>query len=100
MKATKDYSVLAYIAKTCGFLTVKVPRVKGSKNEEIDLVENYQDSTTKALRCLREFFNQPTQENYNKIDSALFEVMQESAGAQKFVKKNFFGSIGNGVIRW
>lgn len=93
MKATKDYSVLAYIAKTCGFLTVKVPRVKGGKNEEIDLVENYQDTTTKALRCLREFFNQPTQENYNKIDNALYEVMQESAGAQKFVKKSFSGQL-------
>jgi len=93
MKATKDYSVLTHIAKLCGFLLVRVPRVKGSKKEEIDLVEQYQDSTSKAMRCLREFFNQPTQANYDKIDSALYEVMQESAGAQKYVKKSFSGQL-------
>jgi len=93
MKATKDYSVLKHIAKTCGFLLVKVPRVTGAKKEEIDVVEQYQDCTTKALRCLREFFNEPTQDNFDKIDSALYEVMQESATTQKYVKKSFSGQL-------
>ncbi|MCU7494730.1 MAG: hypothetical protein HF314_12185 [Ignavibacteria bacterium] len=93
MKSTNDYSLLEHISKICGFLLVRVPKVKPSKGTTIDIVDNYQESTTKALRALKEFFNSPDKDKYLAVDQALQEVMERSASAQKYCKKNFEGQF-------
>ena len=55
MKATKNFSILKYIAQMCGFILVKIPRVKNSKKDELELVDSYQTSTLNSLKLLKDF---------------------------------------------
>lgn len=67
MKATKNFELLTHIARICGFLVVKIPKVSANKGTEIDLVDNYQDATTKACRSLKSFFKNQPQKNWKKL---------------------------------
>lgn len=93
VKATKDNSILEHLAYLNGFILVKVPRYKNSKADEIDLVDEYQDVTTKALRALKEFLNKPDADNYENVQKALQKVMSKSATAQGYVGKRMAGQI-------
>jgi hypothetical protein len=93
MNSTKNYSVLKHLAKICGFIMIKVPRVAISKGDDIDLVSDYQESTNNAVRFLSKFLKNPTQESYEAADHALQEVMERSASAQKYVDKSYKGQL-------
>ncbi|MHC1736859.1 MAG: phage regulatory CII family protein [Ignavibacteriaceae bacterium] len=93
IRATKDNSILEHLAMLNGFILVKVPKYKNSKVDEIDMVDEYQEATTKALRSLREFLNKPDARNYELVEAALREVMSRSASAQRYVDKRMAGQI-------
>lgn len=93
MKATGNYAILEQIANICGFLLVKEPRVKVPKIESIELVSNYQEVTTLAVRQLKKFLDKPTQENYTEVINTLQVVMTKSAEAKKYCNKHFEGQM-------
>jgi hypothetical protein len=93
MKSTGNYSILEQIANICGFLLVKEPRIKTPKSEAIDLINDYQDITTTAVRKLKKFLDKPTQSNYEEVIEALNSVMTRSAEAKKYCNKHFEGQM-------
>lgn len=93
MKTTKNYSILKHLARLCGFILVKEPRFKGHRGDEIDLVDAYQELTTKAVRHLKEFLSKPTFENYHQTIESLNAVMEKSAQARKYADKKARGQL-------
>lgn len=93
VKATKDNSILEHLASLNGCILVKVPHYINSKSDEIDMVDEYQDATTKALRALKEFLNKPDAVHYEAVQTALQTVMSKSATAQRYVDKRMSGQI-------
>jgi len=93
MKATGNYAILEQIASICGFLLIKEPRVKIPRIESIELINEYQDITTYAVRILKKFLDKPTQENYEEVLNALQIVMTKSAEAKKYCNKHFEGQM-------
>lgn len=93
MKVTKNYAILEKIAMICGFLLVKEPRVKNPKIEGTELIADYQDATTLAVRCLKKFLDKPTETNYNDVINALQLVMTKSAEAKKYCNKHYQGQM-------
>ncbi len=93
MKSTGDYSMLKHIAKLSGYVLIKMPKMHADKNEEIDIVDNYQGAALKALNALRAFFSEPTSINYNAVDKALLDVMEKSVSAQKYAEKKLIGQL-------
>lgn len=93
MRATKNYELLEHLANLCGYLLVREPRFRGGKRDEIDVVDEFQDATTKAVRSLKEFFNEPTTEHFELVTRMLYEVMQQSANAKRFCEKSFSNQL-------
>jgi len=93
MKSTGNYSILEQIANICGFLLVKEPRVKTPKIDGTELISDYQDATTLAVRCLKKFLDKPTETNFNEVIDALQMVMTKSAEAKKYCNKHFQGQM-------
>ena len=76
-----------------GRIAITIPRVSVSKIKEDELVSKYQTLTVTAVKCLRDFLNNPTKENYEKIDAALLGVLHETAAIKKYAGKKFAGQI-------
>lgn len=93
MKATKNYSLLKHIASLCGFICVKVPKVAVNKKAELDIIDDYQETTITSVKALKEFFNNPTEENYNKASGWLYEVMEHCASNSKYIDKKLSGQL-------
>lgn len=93
MKATVNYAILEKIAMICGFLLVKEPRVRTPRAEGIELIGDYQDVTTAAVRCLKKFLDKPTEENFNEVINALQLVMTKSAEAKKYCSEHYSGQL-------
>lgn len=93
MKTTKDYSILRHLAGLCGFILIKEPRFRGHRGDDIDLVDEYQEATTKALRALKTFLSEPTFEHYQQTISSLETVMEKSAQAKKYAHKKARGQL-------
>ena len=93
MKATKNYSLLKHLAGLCGFVLVKEPRYKGYKGDEIDLVNEYQDATTAAVRSLKLFLEQPGMKTYQLAKESLDKVMEQTVGAKKYAHKKASGQL-------
>ncbi|APF20366.1 hypothetical protein Calab_1484 [Caldithrix abyssi DSM 13497] len=93
MKTTKNYNILKHLARLCGFILVKEPRFRGYRGDEIDLVDEYQEVTTKAVRLLKTFLSKPTFENYSQTVNALDAVMEKSAQAHRYAQKKARGQL-------
>ncbi|AFH47817.1 Hypothetical protein IALB_0103 [Ignavibacterium album JCM 16511] len=93
MKATGNYEILEKIAWICGFLLVKEPKVRTPKTEGTELINDYQDATTLAIRNLKKFLDKPTDSNYNDVINALQLVMTKSAEAKKYCNKHYQGQM-------
>lgn len=93
MKATGNYAILEQIAWICGFLLVREPRVKTPKAEGIELVGDYQEATTEAVRRLKRFLDKPTEVFYNEVIEALQLVMTRSAEAKRYCVKHLTGQL-------
>lgn len=78
MQHTKNYSLLKHIAQRCGFLCVKLPRVRSSKETEIGL---YQRRQAEAIRAVVAFFQRQM-----SVDEALEAVRKEMESAAGFMK--------------
>lgn len=93
MKATNNYAILEKIAWICGFLLVKEPKVRTPRTEGTELIADYQDATTLAVRCLKKFLDKPTEANYTEVINALQLVMTKSAEAKKYCNKHYSGQL-------
>lgn len=93
MKTTNDYAILEKIAMICGFLLVREPRVRTPRIEGTELIADYQDATTLAVRCLKKFLDKPTEEQYTEVINALQMVMTKSAEAKKYCNKHYSGQL-------
>jgi hypothetical protein len=93
MKATNDYAILEKIAMICGFLLVREPRVRTPRIEGTELIADYQDATTLAVRCLKKFLDKPSEANYTEVINALQLVMTKSAEAKKYCNKHYSGQL-------
>ncbi len=93
MKATGNYAILEQIAWICGFLLVREPKVRTPKIEGTELIADYQDATTLAIRALKKFLDKPTGDHYNDVIEALQLVMTKSAEAKKYCHKHYQGQM-------
>ena len=93
MKTTRNYKILKHLARLCGFILVREPRFRGYKGDEIDLVDDYQHTATKAVHALKLFLNEPTLANYKRTNEALNEVLEQSAKAQRYCTKKISGQL-------
>lgn len=55
MEVTKNYEILKHIALRCGYVCVKLPRVKSKRTEEI---AEYQKRQALAIKAIVEFFEE------------------------------------------
>lgn len=97
MKSTKNFSLLKHIAALCGFVCVKIPRVGISKKDEIDIIDDYQQDTLTSIKLLKEFFNNPNEENYSKAKKSLEVVMEHCASNSKYIDKKLSGQLEMGL---
>lgn len=93
MKSAKNFSLLKHIANLCGFVCVKIPRVTLNKKDEIDIIDTYQQTTLTSIKFLKEFFNNPNQETFNRAKDSLTEVMEECASNTKYIEKKLTGQL-------
>lgn len=93
MKSTNDYSLLKHIANLSGYILAKIPRMKNSKMDEVDMLDEYQYANFKALQSLKVFFETPTYENYRLVEAALRDVMERNVACQKYAEKKLAGQI-------
>jgi hypothetical protein len=78
MEHTKDYSLLKHIALRCGFLCVKIPRVRSAKETEIGL---YQKCQVEATQSVIAFFRKE-----KSVDETLDAIRKELEAAAGFLK--------------
>lgn len=78
MSHTKDYSILKHLAQRCGFICVKLPRVKAAREEEIS---RYQQVQIEAARAVMRFFRKEMDQ-----DAALDAIRMELEAAAGFSK--------------
>jgi hypothetical protein len=83
MMLQKRHDILKALAGRHDFLLVKVPRVAKDKREESELVQEYQELTTKAIGLLIKFFADPTEECREKLMGALTDVTERSLAIKK-----------------
>ena len=93
MNATKNYSLLKHIAHLAGFVLVKIPKLAISKKDEFDIIDEYQSATVVSIKTLKDFFNDPTQENYSRAKESLLEVMERCAQNTKYIDKKIDGQF-------
>lgn len=93
MKTTKNYRIFEHIAYLCGFLLVKEPRAGIKGLDMTELVNEYQECTINAVRCLKKFLDKPTQANYESVIDALQVVMTKSAEAKRYCNKHYSGQL-------
>jgi hypothetical protein len=86
MKSSGDYSVLKYLNRLCGFLTVRAPRGFHDKRDEVDAVNEYNTLCSAASKLLMDFFQSPSPAKLEETNSALQAVMEYSASLQKRIK--------------
>ncbi len=53
MEETRNYEILKHIASRCGFIVVKLPKIRSKKEEEIS---EYQERQAVAIKAVIEFF--------------------------------------------
>jgi hypothetical protein len=78
MTHTKDYSILKHLAQRCGFICVKMPRVRSAKESEIGL---YQRRQAEAIRAVVAFFQKSA-----SMDETLEAIRKELEAAAGFMK--------------
>ena len=89
MRVTRNYGILKHIANRAGFLLVKMPRVAKNKKKEREQVFEYSELTTKAVRKLIEYFEDPTLERRQEIEDILIRVAEESISIKKGIERGF-----------
>jgi hypothetical protein len=93
MKSTGNYSILKHIAQLCGFILVKIPRVKAGTKDELEMIDDYQSSFVNSVKNLKDFFNSPSPENYTTLNNSLIEVMEQCSKNQKYAEKKLTGQF-------
>lgn len=93
MKTTKNYSILRHLAKVCGFVVVKVPRMAATKRDDMALVADYQQTTAAAVKKLMDFFDDPTSGKLKEVEDMMTKVMEHSASTRKYVEKHYSGQL-------
>lgn len=94
MNITKNYTLLKHIAHLAGFVCVKIPKMASiKKRDEVDILDDYQGCTVVSIKALKDFFNDPTAENYSSAKNALLEVMEKSAQNSKYIDKKMGGQF-------
>lgn len=78
MTHTKDYSILKHLAQRCGFICVKIPRVRAAREEEIG---RYQKCQVEATQAVISFFRKE-----KSVDQALDAIRKELEAAAGFAK--------------
>jgi len=87
MKVTENYTILQHIAHLCGFVCVKLPKFKAVKGETFEIINGYQESTTKCIREMKKFFDQPSEDTLKNVNDALKEVIQLSVSNSHYCDK-------------
>ncbi len=93
MKATGNFELLKHMAYLCGFVCIKMPKYLKVKADEFELINEYQESTVKAARLLKLFFDNPNDKNYNNVSVALREVIEKSVTNNEYCKKTHTGQL-------
>lgn len=87
MKFKKNFELLKAISIECGFIPVKLPRGKTSRGDELRVINQYNQSCNLAITALMDFLENPCDENMNKVDACLIDVIQQSVAIKKLCEK-------------
>jgi len=93
MKATKNYDLLKHIAHLCGFVVVKIPRVAFTKEEEIDIINEYQNATCLSVSLLKLYFRKTDLETLNRVHDSLREVIEKCVQNSRYAEKKLAGQL-------
>jgi hypothetical protein len=92
MKASDEYCILEYLAFLSGYLLVKVPVYKARKTDDMTMLTEYQEVTTRAVSAFNAFIKNPKDPNaLNALVSDLHTVMERSIEAKQYADKAFAG---------
>ncbi len=87
MKIKKNYELLKLLAYECGFALVKLPKANKSKKDETEIAAGYQKATTEALQAVLNFFENPSEANYQKAANSLMNATSEGIAVKKYCDK-------------
>ncbi|MEQ9309718.1 MAG: phage regulatory CII family protein [Balneolaceae bacterium] len=87
MKNNKNYRILEWLNKSCGFMMVKMPRglVKGT-NPKMEAVE-YQQKFGKLMEALFDFIKEPTELKRIELDDLMRTHMGDSENMRRRIKR-------------
>jgi len=87
MKLKKNYHLLEYMAWSCGFALVRLPKVAANKKDETELAAEYQTAVSDAVNALLKFFDNPTKQTYENVKQALIDATQQELTIKKYCEK-------------
>jgi hypothetical protein len=93
INSTNDDSILDYLESRRGRIAFKVPRVPASKEQDSEIVRQYQTCTIEAIHALNRFFARPNSNNLKAVEEALTEVIRASASCKNLVSKKAAGQL-------
>jgi AcrR family transcriptional regulator len=93
LNSTNNDCILDYLDARRGRIAFNVPKADLSKLEEGELVDEYQQMTIDAVSALRRFLSKPDAKNYEKIESALRDIMQITASLNQYCSKKSTGQL-------
>ena len=93
LKATQNYRSLKHIANHCGFLLVKMPRGKKTKEGNGALINTFQHSATEVVKLFLEFTQDPSEEKKKKTIAVITEHLERAVGLKLRVEKYRQGDL-------
>lgn len=93
LNSTDDDSILDYLDARRGRIAFNIPKADLPKYEEGELVDDYQQKTIDAVSALRRFLSKPDSKNYERVESALREIMCTTASVNQYCQKKATGQL-------
>ncbi|MBC8377204.1 MAG: hypothetical protein H8E26_14260 [FCB group bacterium] len=78
--------ILIALNQRVGRLSIKIPRTPKNKEEESEVVANYQQLANDTVGAMLQHFAKPSQETMDMCVSKLTEITQTSIGIQKRIE--------------
>lgn len=84
--ATKDTRLLEHLARRLGRVVYKLPRIRGTRGEENEVMSLFSAAVAEAMKSLQRFFAAPTVGAKKAALDALYSELQANLITQKTVK--------------
>lgn len=93
LNSTNNDCILDYLDARRGRVAFNIPKVDLPKFGESELIDDYQQKTIDAVSALRKFLSKPDTKNFERVESALRDVMQTAASVNHYCDKKVTGQF-------